>query len=304
MNTLTQQTISPTKKNNSLIEKLRESDVYQEYATAFSETTGLPVSIQAVDSWNLPHRDSKYENPFCAMMSQKNKTCAACLQVQHRLAKSAMTCTQTTTCTFGLSDTAIPLHQGNELIGFLHTGQIFRKAPTMSQFKQVQKDVADNGNSFPESELKENYFKTPVLTQKKHNSIVNLLQVFAKYLMNISNQIVIQQENVEPMMIKRAKEYIAQHQTDNISLGEVAKASNVSTFYFCKMFKKITGLNFTEFLSRSRIEKAKNLLLNPNLRISEIAYEVGFQSLTHFNRVFKKLIGESPTEYRHRLAKV
>src|SRR4029434_1902328 len=66
---------------------------------------------------------------------------------------------------------------------------------------------------------------------------------------------------------------------------------------------KATGVNFTEYLSRVRIEKAKNLLLNPNLRISEIAYEVGFQSLTHFNRVFKKVAGESPTEYRMRLPK-
>jgi AraC-like DNA-binding protein len=50
-----------------------------------------------------------------------------------------------------------------------------------------------------------------------------------------------------------------------------------------------------------RIEKAKNLLLNPNLRISEIAYEVGFQSLTHFNRVFRKITGQSPTDYRDKL---
>ena len=62
-----------------------------------------------------------------------------------------------------------------------------------------------------------------------------------------------------------------------------------------------TGINFTEYVSRLRTEKAKNLLLNPNLRVSEIAYEVGFQSLTHFNRVFKKVVGESPTEYRGHL---
>ncbi|NDA68040.1 MAG: AraC family transcriptional regulator, partial [Verrucomicrobia bacterium] len=67
------------------------------------------------------------------------------------------------------------------------------------------------------------------------------------------------------------------------------------------MFKKSTGINFTDYLSRIRIEKAKNLLLNPNLRISEIAYEVGFQSLTHFNRIFKKLAGQSPTLYRMHL---
>ena len=63
----------------------------------------------------------------------------------------------------------------------------------------------------------------------------------------------------------------------------------------------MTGLNFTDYLSRVRIEKAKNLLLNPNLRVSEIAFEVGFQSLTHFNRVFKKILGQSPTDYRSQL---
>jgi AraC-like DNA-binding protein len=67
------------------------------------------------------------------------------------------------------------------------------------------------------------------------------------------------------------------------------------------MFKKATGLHFTEYLSRVRIEKAKNLLLNPNLRISEIAFQVGFQSLTHFNRVFRRIVGRAPTDYRKSL---
>ena len=52
-----------------------------------------------------------------------------------------------------------------------------------------------------------------------------------------------------------------------------------------------------------RVEKAKSLLPNPNLRISEIAYDIGFQSLTHFNRVFKRITGQSPTSYRQRLRK-
>jgi AraC-like DNA-binding protein len=67
------------------------------------------------------------------------------------------------------------------------------------------------------------------------------------------------------------------------------------------MFKKVTGVNFTDYVSRARIEKSKNLLLNPNLRVSEIAFEVGFQSLTHFNRVFRRLLGQSPTDYRAQL---
>jgi transcriptional regulator GlxA family with amidase domain len=64
------------------------------------------------------------------------------------------------------------------------------------------------------------------------------------------------------------------------------------------MFKKATGLTFTEYVCRVRVEKVKTLLLNPHLRISEIAYDTGFQSLTHFNRVFREITGEAPTVFR------
>jgi AraC-like DNA-binding protein len=72
----------------------------------------------------------------------------------------------------------------------------------------------------------------------------------------------------------------------------------MSTFYLCKMFKKVTGLNFTEYVARVRVEKSKNLLLNPNARVSEVAFATGFQSLTHFNRTFRRFAGLSPTQYR------
>jgi AraC-like DNA-binding protein len=103
-------------------------------------------------------------------------------------------------------------------------------------------------------------------------------------------------------VITKAKQYIKDHQAESLRLGQVAKAVNTSSFYFCKLFKKATKVNFTDYLARLRIEKAKDLLLNPNLRISEIAYDVGFQSLTHFNRVFRRVLGQSPTDYRTRLA--
>jgi AraC-like DNA-binding protein len=86
-----------------------------------------------------------------------------------------------------------------------------------------------------------------------------------------------------------------------VLLEEVAKAMYYSTFYFCKLFKKATGITFTDFLNRVRVEKAKNLLENPHLCVNEAAFEVGFQSLPHFNRLFRKIVGVSPTEFREKL---
>ena len=83
-------------------------------------------------------------------------------------------------------------------------------------------------------------------------------------------------------------------------MGQVAQAAFASTFYFCKIFKDNTGMTFTHYLARTRVEAAKELLLNPATRISEAAYESGFQSLSQFNRMFRRVTGQSPTDFRDR----
>jgi AraC-like DNA-binding protein/ligand-binding sensor protein len=285
----------------ALIEALSNSKVFQDYERAFTEATGLPVALRAVESWQLPHHGQRNESPFCAMVLETSRACASCLQVQEKLSVAAAQEPHTIGCPAGLCDTAVPVRLGDRLIGFLQTGQVFRKRPTEAQFQRTLRLVAEWGVNVDETKLKEAYFATRIVPSKQHEAVVKLLAIFAQHLSMLSNQILLQQDNAEPPVITRAKEYIHEHQTENLRLGHVAKAVNTSTFYFCKMFKKVTGINFTDYLSRVRIEKSKNLLLNPNLRVSEIAFEVGFQSLTHFNRVFKKILGQSPTEYRAQL---
>ena len=63
-------------------------------------------------------------------------------------------------------------------------------------------------------------------------------------------------------------------------------------------FKQVTGINFVKYVARTRFANACDLLRNPKLRISEIAFAAGFQSLSQFNRVFKRFSGKSPTQYR------
>ena len=284
-----------------LIEALMNSRVYQDYERAFTEATGMPVTLRPLESWQLPHHGSRNESPFCNLMAQKSRACAACLQVQEKLSETAVQEAQTEVCPVGMCDTAVPVRLGDRLIGFLQTGQVFRRKPSSAQFARAAKLVADWGVDVDRRKLEDAYFNTRVVPARQHESVIKLLTIFAQHLSMLSNQVLVQHENAEPPVIRRAKEYIQEHQAEEISLGQVAKAVNTSTFYFCKMFKKMTGINFTDYLSRVRIEKSKNLLLNPNLRVSEIAFEVGFQSLTHFNRVFKKVLGQTPTDYRAQL---
>jgi len=287
--------------NGQLVESLTHSEMFQSYERAFVETTGMPLTLRPLETWQLPLHGRRKENPFCAMMAEKSRTCAACLQMQDKLAKAAVNEPCTMTCTYGLCETAVPVKLGAETIGYLQTGQVMRQKPTAASFQRAVKEAQALGVDIDHSPAREAFFKTPVVAQKKLESATSLLGIFADHLSMKSNQLAVQSANAEPPVITRAKQFIQEHHAEELSLGTVAKTVHTSIFYFCKLFRKVTGINFTEYVSRVRIEKAKNLLLNPNLRISEIAYEVGFQSLTHFNRVFKKLIGQSPTEYRSHL---
>ena len=105
-------------------------------------------------------------------------------------------------------------------------------------------------------------------------------------------------DRAEPVEIWKARKFIEEHSNEELSLKRVARAVNISGNYLSEKFKEITGLNFVEYVARVRFEKACDLLENADRRISEIAFAVGFQSLSQFNRIFKKLSGKSPTAYR------
>jgi AraC-like DNA-binding protein len=107
----------------------------------------------------------------------------------------------------------------------------------------------------------------------------------------------------EPVEIWKARSFIEQHSGEELSLRKVAKAVSISANHLSEKFKQVTGVNFVDYIARTRFEKACDLLRNSNLRISEVGFAVGFQSLSQFNRVFKKLEGKSPTQYRAALTK-
>jgi AraC-like DNA-binding protein len=106
------------------------------------------------------------------------------------------------------------------------------------------------------------------------------------------------QNRAEPVEIWKARQFIHAHSDEELSLTKIAKFVNISPNHLSDKFKEVTGVNFVGYIARTRTEKARERLQNSNLRISEIAFAVGFQSLSQFNRIFKKLTGKSPSAYR------
>lgn len=97
-------------------------------------------------------------------------------------------------------------------------------------------------------------------------------------------------------------EYIHAHYDRHPDVNEVAARINLSTAAFCRYFKKQTQLTFSEFVNRYRISQAKTLLLQGK-SISETTFAIGFESISYFNKLFKKSTGENPSQFRKRYAR-
>ena len=286
--------------NKQLIGMLLRSRLFRDYENVFTKATGLPLALRPLEYWQLEHHDKTNENRFCSLLSQRPATLAVCLQSHADIVQHTGVNARTETCPFGLTETAVPVRLGQETIGFLRIGQVLRRSAIQSDKTRAAAKLKECGVPFTGG-IRKAWETTPIIPKDKYGATVRLLTFFAEQLSALINQIVLEQQNAEPPLVRKAREYIEQHKIEPLSLGAVAQASGASVFHFCKVFKKTTGLKFTDYVARVRLENAKTQLLNPSRRISEVAYDVGFQSLTQFNRMFKRVFGQSPTEFRANL---
>src|SRR5213080_1990619 len=283
---------------------LSRSQIFKDYERAFSEAIGLPLNIRGHDSWSPAHHGKTDHDSFAAILARFNKARAACLRAQTDASREPDSTTRTVTWFAGLSESAVPVYVGDHILGFLETGEVMLKNPTKKHFATITRQLRVWGYKADWKQLERAYFRTRVLSPDRYRAMLQLLNIFAQHLSILSNQLVVQHEKDESANMARARQFIEKHQAEPLSLGRVAQAAIISRHYFCKMFKKATGMNFIDYLSRVRVEKSKTLLLNPNSRISEAAFASGFQSMTNFNRAFRRIVGRSPTQFRESLPKL
>ena len=279
--------------------RLASSRLFREYQEAFREATGLPLAIRPAKSHDHALREVEGSNPFCALIASTNQGCANCRKVQAALENEAEFEPKSLRCFAGLCDSAVPIRVGGELVAFLQTGQILLHQPSQEEFMRATKQLVSWGGGVDLKELKEAYFQTKVFDRAQYEAMLRLLVTFAEHLATIGASVEPSARQFKaPALVGNAKRYIEDHYQEKISLDEAARAVNASTRHFCKVFKEATGLTFTDYLARVRVEKAKKLLRNPHLRVSEVAFETGFESISQFNRSFKRVTRLAPTQFR------
>jgi AraC-like DNA-binding protein len=289
-------------RDRSVVDRLQRSSFFRDYQRALETSLGLQLSLHSVDELGLAHHGARNRNPLCSLMATSNKSCSACLEFQRQLREQAEVQAVTLTCFAGLTESAVPVRVGEHVIAFLHVGQVLSRPPSTAQMKRTARQLVDWGVPSDGARVRDAYARIRVVSPRQYEGIVKMLTLFSQQLSMLSNQLVMTAERRDPPMVEKAKHFIEEHVDEALSLGEIARAVNTSTFYFCKLFRRATGLHFLDYVARVRVEKVKAELLNPHMRISEAAYAAGFQSLSQFNRVFRRVVGEQPRTWREKLA--
>lgn len=132
----------------------------------------------------------------------------------------------------------------------------------------------------------------------KASSTEELRTWFLDRIANSCNDVLVKRGEKTNDIVATARQYIDENYSKDVSLDDISRQMNLSPYYFSKLFKEKTGENFVEFLTRVRIDRAKEMLGSPDRSMKEICQEVGYSDPNYFSRIFKKVVGVPPTEYR------
>ncbi|WP_026631188.1 AraC family transcriptional regulator [Dyadobacter alkalitolerans] len=190
---------------------------------------------------------------------------------------------------------------------FFNPTQLHQNILSLPEMASIKKfvDGLHNGYQIPESALPIVQKTISELKQNKDSlrvaSFISLLHLFSTIrdikplATNNSEQII---SEVEGIRMDQIFQYLVSNYKRHISLAEISEISNLTPQAFCRYFKKHTDKTFISFLNEVRVNEACKIIISGMFdSFSDVSYQTGFDNVTNFNRVFKKIMGKSPREF-------
>ena len=282
---------------------LAESKEFEEFFHIVSALTGIKLALldPVEPTWErakLLHERSS-ENPLCQFIQETSDGRMACEQcdVKHALAVSSMKQGFHYVCHTGLTDTVVPICIDGRHIATMNGGQVLTAPPSEEGFEVFLEQNQDH--SLDKEKVRQLYFECPWLPEERLQQVLNVLSFFSNYFVEIEEKLKRVTHDAGRASVDRAIDYMEENFRESLTLSEVARIAFLSPAYFSHVFREATSKCFTHYLQQIRIREAKRLLRQTDRSVTEIALDSGFNNLSHFNRVFRKLEGRSPTQYRN-----
>lgn len=281
-------------------EALANSPVLAEIATLVNRLTGLRMALNVpeVTDIRLP-RESGKGSPLCGLVAGTEEgyaRCRACDRRHHTQAASRQQALLYT-CHAGFLDLAVPIYVDGRHVATISSGQVLSEPPSPERAETLYRRVSDLPIS--RKAYMEAYEKALYLPRPRIRAVMRLIEIFVSELCRSARRIRDLEACLERPAIQQARAYIQDHfREPGLTLPDVAAAAGLSPAHFSHVFRQETGEMFTHFVQRQRITESKRLLEQTERSITQICFASGFNSLTHFNRVFRRFEHCSPSSFR------
>ncbi len=224
-----------------------------------------------------------------------------CARTRHALLAKSGEHSACMFCDVGLSEAAVPLIISGIKAGYFMFGGAAPQPPNQQTIQKARHLLKKNGIEVGDQDLENWLSRTPVMPSETLEAYRRIAHLAAKQIaLKITDQLVDPETAMPPTVVNACGYIRARAMVDDINLTEVARHCCVSEGHLSRIFHHATGLTFREYLAQVRVERAKSLLIHSGKTVTEIAYESGFQSLSQFHRMFRKIHGVSPGVLRSR----
>ncbi|MBI5686775.1 MAG: PocR ligand-binding domain-containing protein [Verrucomicrobia bacterium] len=286
---------------------LAESPEFAAFTAILKKLTGVVMALNEPASGKLRLKFKEGEdNPVCRLIRADAvglRRCTACDHRHHSRAETSGRA-QLYTCHAGFWDIAVPVFVFGRHVATISSGQLLREPRSPGAFRRLRRrldwlKVADH-------DLRAAYEGAPYLPREQIACVMQLLELFARQLCESAQRIRDLQAQLERVEVRRAREFVEREfRNPSLALGEAAGHAGLSPAHFSHVFRQTTGTSFTRFVQARRVAEAKKQLAETQDSITNICFVCGFNSLTHFNRVFRAFERHSPTQHRQaRLSQV
>lgn len=275
--------------------ELNDTEHIKNYILYLKNECGLSVSlhVNGIDSIIIPGElrlFNIHDNPYCAMIKRSSSAHAHCVQKQKKVLKKCENGNFCGTCYAGVKEFVYPIKKANHTVAFISVGGYRSDVSdtclsTVSNKFGIDKSELTNAYSLLKSDIPDQNFIDTLIFPLK--SMLELMYLTAENT-NI--------ENAD--FFTSIVNYIKKNYTQDISSKDICSHFYCSRSKFSHIFNDKMGMSISSYINNLRCETAKELLINSELSVTDIAFSVGYKDSNYFTYIFKKNIGVSPSVFR------
>ncbi len=287
-----------------MAERLLRSERALAFVRDLSAACGVPMRF--ADPLGRERRPPGFaaDPPVCAWMRKDRGRAHLCTEAVNSVLAMASDGAACLRCPMGLREAAVPLRIGPRIFGYLLVGQAADAPPDRpTRFNAWRHALERRGLEADRGTMLALAREAQVVDDARFTAILRTAEWGARHLSAIVGEGLREETRSLPGAVEKARRIIrAEALSGPVKLPSVAAAVGLTPQHLSTLFHRSTGIRFTEYISRVRVEEACRRLAGSDAPVTETAFAAGFQSLSRFNRAFRAVTGMNPREYRARHA--